>query len=422
MAEEEHDHNPRECTKTFLDRGLKEIDIGNEFKYLLESPHRTVEIELPLRRDDGSLSVYHGYRVQHDNSRGPFKGGLRYHPQLDAAHSQGLASLMTWKTALADIPMGGAKGGINCDPAELTVAELERLTKGFVTRVESLVGPVEDIPAPDVGTGAREMAWIYDAYARSHGHQPGVVTGKPLSLGGSEGRVEATGSGVAMVSGWAAEAHGIDLDGATVAIQGFGNVGSHAAAFLAQRGATVVAVSDVGGGLYDGDGLDVEALVESTRSSQGGQSVVETKGMGRAISNEELLAADVDILIPAALGASIHNGNVDQIRAKLIVEAANLPITCDADRHLARSDTTVIPDILANAGGVVASYLEWVQDREGRRWPLKQVQETLHTYIRDAWEAVYEHAASRGIPYRTASYAIAAQRVVDTMMQRGFLL
>lgn len=422
MAQEEHDHNPRECTTVFLDRGLKELDIGDGFKYLLESPHRTVEVELPLRRDDGSLTVYHGFRVQHDNSRGPFKGGLRYHPQLDVAHSQGLASLMTWKTALVDIPMGGAKGGISCDPTELTVDELERLTKEFIMRVETLVGPVADIPAPDVGTSAREMAWIYDIYARFHGHQPGVVTGKPISLGGSEGRVEATGSGVSMTAGWAAEAHGIDLGSATVAIQGFGNVGSYAARFLARRGARIVAVSDVGGGLYNDDGLDIEALIEHVQSGDGRQSVADAQGLGQVITNDELLAADVDILIPAALGAAIHSGNVDAVNSRLVIEAANLPVTCDADQQLVDAGTIIVPDILSNAGGVIVSYLEWVQNREGRRWPLKQVHEMLHAYMRNAWESVCEHAASRDIPYRTAAYAIAAQRVVDTMMERGFLV
>ena len=420
MDDEQHQHNPRECTKNFLDRGLRDLDLDKEMKYLLESPHRTIEVELPLRRDDGSLVVYHGFRVQHDNSRGPFKGGLRYHPQLDAAHSQGLASLMTWKTALADIPMGGAKGGINCDPSELSVGELERLTKEFITRVAGFVGPVHDIPAPDVGTSGRDMAWIYDAYARFHGHQPAVVTGKPLSLGGSEGRVEATGTGLAMVTDWAARANDMDLDGARVAIQGFGNVGTHAASALAERGARVVAVSDVGGGVHDPDGLDVDALLEHMRDGAG--SVTGARGAGRRISNEELLSTDVDVLIPAALGGAIHAGNVDDVKARLVVEAANLPITCDADAALARRGVPVVPDILANAGGVVVSYLEWVQNREGRRWRRKQVEQTMQEYLQDAWEGVQERAADNDQPYRTTAYAIASQRVVDTMMQRGFLL
>lgn len=416
------DHNPRECTQSFLNRALEHLDIDHGIQYLLETPHRTVEVELPLRRDDGSLSTYRGFRVQHDNSRGPFKGGLRYHPDLDAAHSQGLASLMTWKTALANIPMGGAKGGINCDPTELSESELERLTKQFITRVETMIGPAMDIAAPDVGTSAREMAWIYDVYARLNGHHPDVVTGKPLVLGGSEGRVEATGRGVAFITGLACEATGLDLDGAAVAIQGFGNVGSFTARCLAQRGARVVAVSDVGGGLRKDEGLDIKELSRQMRVTDAPGTVVDTDIDADRIDNDALLTADVDILIPAALGGAIHGGNADQVRARMIVEAANLPITCDADVTLTERGTPVIPDILANAGGVVVSYLEWVQNREGLRWTLEDVRDSLRSHLRTAWDTVCERARSDAVPYRTAAYLISAERVIDTMNRRGFLL
>lgn len=306
------EHTPRECTKTFLENALEVLEVESELTYLLETPHRTIEVELPLRRDNGDLAVYHGFRVQHDDSRGPFKGGLRYHPQLNADHVQGMASLMTWKTALMGIPMGGAKGGINCDPDTLTVGELERLTKQFVTRIEAIIGPTQDIPAPDVATSSREMAWIYDLYTQLNGHHPDIVTGKPLELGGSEGRVEATGYGVAWITEAACNALDIAVEGACIAIQGFGNVGSHAARYLAERGARIVAVSDVGGGLHNSDGLDIDALIDAVEDSDGSSlSVGEVQDFGDAIDNQELLSLDVDVLIPAALGAAINHDNVD---------------------------------------------------------------------------------------------------------------
>jgi glutamate dehydrogenase (NAD(P)+) len=417
------EHTPRECVKTFLDQALRELDIEPELAYLLETPHRTVEVELPLRLDNGELAVYSGFRVQHDNSRGPFKGGLRFHPQLDADHSQGLASLMTWKTALMNIPMGGAKGGINCDPSELSVAEVERLTKMFITRIEALIGPDRDIPAPDVATGGREMAWIYDAYTQIHGHHPDVVTGKPLELGGSHGRVEATGFGVAFSAERACGARDIDMDGARIAIQGFGKVGTYAAQFLSEKGAKIVAVSDVGGGLFNEDGLDVAALIEQTRDEDGStKSVTETSNLGKEISNEALLTLDVSVLIPAALGAAINSDNVHDISADIVVEAANLPVTCDADDVLKERGIAVIPDILANAGGVVVSYLEWVQNRQGRQWTEEIVREAQIEYLEAAWTTLESRMADNNINFRLAAYTVAAERVIKTKNLRGYLL
>lgn len=416
-------HNPRECAKTFLENALQWLDVEDDMKYLLETPHRTVEVELPLRRDDGSLSVYHGFRVQHDDSRGPFKGGLRYHPELDAAHSQGLASLMTWKTALVDVPMGGAKGGINCDPEELTVEELERLTKQFATRIETIIGPTEDIPAPDVATSGREMAWIYDVYTQLHGHHPDVVTGKPLVLHGSRARVEATGYGVALITERACEAKDKNISDVKVTLQGFGNVGSHAARYLAQRGARVVAVSDVGGGLYNDDGIDLDALDEQTSGNgQSPVSVAETRGLGDEISNDDLLAADVDVLIPAALGAAINSENADSIQADIILEAANLPVTCDADATLQDRGIEIVPDILVNAGGVMVSYLEWVQNRRGMQWSRDEVLDSLNRHLDKAWDSLQERMEREDVSARLAAYTIAAERVIETKNQRGFLL
>lgn len=399
---------------------MEHLGLDEEMQFLLRTPYRVVRIELPLRRSDGNLSVFTGVRVQHNNSRGPFKGGLRYHPELDVAHARGLAALMTWKTALAGIPMGGGKGGIDCDPRDLTQSELEQLTKQFTQRMGDIIGPQDDIPAPDVGTGPREMAWIYDAYARLHGDQPAVVTGKPLELGGSPGRAQATGRGVATVTRWASEARDIDLNGASVAIQGFGNVGANAAHFLADLGARVVAVSDVDGGLRNSDGLDIESLRKRFAAGEI-RSVAEAGDLGEAIDNGTLLKLDVDILIPAALGGAIHADNMGDVKARMIVEAANLPVTCEADQYLTEKGVTIVPDILANAGGVIVSYLEWVQNREGYHWAEENVNQELEKRMRTSWESVRQCAEDEQTDYRKAAYLLAVDRVKRATTLRGFL-
>lgn len=405
---------------TFLDDAFRHLKIDTQMRRLLKTPFRTIQVELPLRRDDGTLALFRGIRVQHDRSRGPFKGGLRYHPDLDVAHSTELAELMTWKAALMDLPLGGAKGGINCDPHKLSVTELERLTKLFAEAMNDVFGAEHDIPAPDMGTGPREMAWIYDAYARTHGMELGVVTGKPLALCGSHGRLSATGRGVAMVTGWAADANDMRLDGARVAIQGFGNVGSFAARFLSAAGACIIAISDAGGGICDSDGLDVEALLDVMHGDDPPDSVVDAGVGGNPISNEELLASDADILIPAALAHVIHEGNVDAVRTRMIVEAANGPVTCAADRRLNKKGVIVIPDILANAGGVTVSYLEWVQNREGYIWDEERVRAKLAEVLRAAWDNVAGRKERDGCTYRLAAYSIAVERVGETVTLRGF--
>lgn len=412
-------HGPLECTDTFLDEALRRLGASPEVRQLLRGPYREVKVELPLRRDDGDLAVFRGYRVQHDQARGPFKGGLRYHPEVDTDHFRGLGSVMTWKTALADVPFGGAKGGIDCDTHELSARELESLTKSFVDKIHELLGPNRDVPAPDVGTGPREMAWIVQQYSKRSGHEPGVVTGKPIQLGGSPGRVEATGRGVAMVTGWACEAHGIDLEGATVAIQGFGNVGSHAARFLAERGARVVALSDASGGIHRGDGLDVASLISQARATEGYVPVRDLDARGDALSNEGLLALDVDVLIPAAIEGVLHGGNAADVAADLVVEAANLPTDCEAAAVLRDRGVPVVPDILANAGGVIVSYLEWVQNRERYRWDEERVNRELESFLQDAWRTVSERARSEGIGYRLAAYVTAAERVWEATRLRG---
>jgi glutamate dehydrogenase (NAD(P)+) len=412
-------HSPLECSDTFLDAALDRLELTPSMRQLLRGPYREVMVELPLVREGGELRVYAGYRVQHDNARGPFKGGLRFHPSVDMDHFRALAAVMTWKTAVADIPFGGAKGGIDCDPHELTASELETLTKRFTERMDEVIGPNRDIPAPDVGTGSRQMAWIFDAYAVRHGYEPGVVTGKPIQLGGSLGRTEATGRGVSMVTAWACEEEGLELGSAAVAIQGFGNVGSHAARFLAGLGARVVAVSDVHGGLYRERGLDIDALFEA-RARDGELPIAEAGVPGEPVSNDDLLTLDVDVLIPAAIESVLHGGNAGDVRARLVVEAANLPSTCEAHAILVERGVPVIPDILANAGGVIVSYLEWVQNRERMRWDVERVNGDLERILGRAWREVRGRAREEGVDYRLAAYELAVSRVQEAIELRGF--
>lgn len=410
---------PRGSCEQFLDRAFKKLQIEDELGHLLRACYREVRFELPLKRDDGSIALYTGYRVQHDQSRGPFKGGLRFHPDVDMDHFVALATLMTWKCALLNLPFGGAKGGVDCDPAKLSERELEILTKRLVERIAMIIGPDRDIPAPDMGTGPREMAWIVDAYAHQNGYTPGVVTGKPIQLGGSLGRVEATGRGVAQITALAAKAAGIDLQQATVAIQGSGNVGSHAARFLAERGASIVAISDVGGGRHDPDGLDIDKLFEQLTEGQRLPSVKDFD-VGDAISNKGLLELEVDILVPAAIGNVINSENARQIAAGLIVEAANMPVNCEADAILRDRGITIVPDILANAGGVTVSYLEWVQNRQRYQWDEQQVNDELEQRLETAWQAVSARAEDEAVDLRLAAYMIAIERVKQAVDMRGF--
>jgi glutamate dehydrogenase (NAD(P)+) len=356
-----------------FDRAADVLGISEDLRVALKTPYREVMVELPLRCDDGSLRTFSGYRVQHDASRGPLKGGLRYHPEVDLDEVRALASLMTWKTAVVDLPYGGAKGGINCDPGELSQLDLERLTRRFVSRIERFIGPHEDIPAPDVNTNPQVMAWIVDEYSKFHGYSPAVVTGKPIELGGSIGRESATGRGVLFAAELAAARAGVEMDGATVAVQGFGNVGSWAARFFEEAGCRVVAVSDVKGGIHNPDGLEGKRLREHVAESG---SVVELPG-AEPLSNEELLELDVDILVPAALGGVIHARNAGDVRARMIVEGANHPLTPEADDILGAAGSLVVPDIYANAGGVTVSYFEWVQNLQQFRWTAERVDEEL---------------------------------------------
>lgn len=413
-------HGLQECSGVFLEAALDHLGVEPDMRHLLATPYREIAFELPLQRDDGSLSVFNGYRVQYDHSRGPFKGGLRYHASVHMSGLRGLAELMTWKTAVVGLPFGGAKGGINCDPEELSRRELEVLTKRFTHKLNEILGPDIDIPAPDMGTSEREMAWIFEAHSKTAGYEPAVVTGKPVELGGSRGRAAATGRGVALVTAWAAEEQGIDLDGASIAIQGFGNVATHLASLLHERGARVVAVSDVDGGLFDERGLDIPELVGISRRAERPGHIPRDRTGGREISNADLLSLKTDILVPAAIEAVIRRDNVEKVSAPLLVEAANLPVTCDAARVLEDRGVRVVPDVLANAGGVTVSYLEWVQNHQHYSWKEDRVNRELEEILRTAWEAVRSRSSSDGISYRLAAYSIAVERVRRAIGLRGF--
>jgi glutamate dehydrogenase (NAD(P)+) len=406
---------PFEAVNFQFDRAARTLGIGDELQVALKTPYREVMVEIPLRTADGRFLTFHGYRVQHSIARGPLKGGLRYHPKVDLDEVRALASLMTWKTAVVDLPYGGAKGGIDCDPKDLDTGSVERLTRTFVERIHNFIGPHEDIPAPDVNTDPQVMAWIVDEYSKFHGFSPGVVTGKPIELGGSLGRISATGRGTAVIAQRAAGDMGMELNGATVAIQGFGNVGSWAAHFFAELGARIVAVSDVAGGVFAGDGLDVDA---ARRTVEADGSVTAMSAVER-ISNEELLALDVDVLVPAALGDVVHGGNARDIRARLIIEGANAPVTPAADRILEENGVVVVPDILANAGGVTVSYFEWVQNLQQFRWTAERVDEELVRVLETAYGSVREIADEHRVPLRQAAFMLAIGRVSEAMRLRG---
>jgi len=391
-----------------------EMGLEEEIQLLLRTPYRELIVQIPVRMDDGQLRMFHGYRVQHNAVRGPYKGGLRFHPEVDLNEVRSLAALMTWKTALVDIPFGGAKGGVTCDPTMMSRRELQALTRGLTQKIDMALGVYRDIPAPDVNTNPQVMAWIMDEYGKKHGYTPAIVTGKPVNLGGSLGREQATGRGTTIIAREACKAFGIELRGARVAIQGFGNVGSWAARFLHESGAKIVALSDVKGGIYDAAGLDVARVLEHVKASG---SVV---GMSKTtpIDNGELLTLDVDLLVPAALGGAITSENVADVKARMIVEAANSPVTPEADEVLRSRNIPVLPDILVNAGGVTVSYFEWTQNLQQVRWELDRVNGELEKKMVAAWKQVHHVHAERRLPLRIAAYIVALDRVAEATRQR----
>jgi glutamate dehydrogenase (NAD(P)+) len=408
--------NNYENTNRLFDKAADLLDLDEDTRLLLKTPFREIQVEVPLRLEDGSLEIFLGYRVQHNAARGPMKGGLRYHPEVDFDEVRSLASLMTWKTALVNVPFGGAKGGISCDPNLLNLRELERLTRKFTSRIGFALGVQQDIPAPDVNTNAQTMAWIMDQYSTQFGYAPGIVTGKPVELGGSFGREAATGRGVSIVTQAAAADEGIEIDGARVVIQGFGNVGSYTALLLSQAGAKIVAVGDHTGALYNGDGFDIPALFEHARRERSINGFA-----GEAIDPNNLLAQECDILIPAALGGVITRDNAADVQARMVVEAANSPITTIGDEILNERNIPVIPDILANAGGVTASYFEWVQNIQVFSWDEDRVNEQLERYMLRAYRAVRDVMTERTVRMRTAAFSIAIARVAHAERIRGDL-
>ncbi|MBW3592344.1 MAG: glutamate dehydrogenase [Actinobacteria bacterium] len=413
----EREINPFEAVTLFFDRAAAHIGLADEMRAVLRTTYRELTVQVPVRMDDGSLQVLTGYRVQHNGARGPYKGGIRYHPDADLDEVRALASLMTWKTALVDIPFGGAKGGVQCDARAMSAAERQRLTRRFTQQISYVLGVNRDIPAPDVNTDAQTMAWMMDAYSQRYGYTPAIVTGKPVELGGSLGREAATGRGCVFCLEEAAKDLGIALDGATVAVQGFGNVGSWFARLVTELGCRVVAVSDVSGAIHDPHGLDVHAVLAHERESG---SVVGAAGT-ESLTNEELLELDVDVLVPAALDGVINRRNAERIRARVILEAANHPVTPDADDILHEAGKIVVPDILANAGGVTVSYFEWVQNIQQFRWEEERVNDELRKVMARAWKNVHGRATVDAIPLRLAAFATAVETVERADRLRGYV-
>ena len=401
----------------FFDRAADHLGMADGVREMLRSPWRELRVTVPVRMDNGEIEVFTGYRIQHNGARGPYKGGVRFHPDADVEEVRALASLMTWKTALVEIPFGGAKGGVQCDPLTMSNGELNRLTRRYTQNIEHLLGVNRDIPAPDLGTNAQTMAWMMDAYGQIHGHTPGIVTGKPVELGGSVGRDSATGRGAIYVTTEMAKDMNMDPAGARIVVQGFGQVGSWAARIAAEQGYTVIAVSDVDGGTFNSQGLDVEALVKL--KDEGG-SVQNFKG-GESISNNDLLELDCDILIPAAIDRVIHADNAPRVKAKVIIEAANHPLTPEADDILNDRGIRIVPDILVNAGGVVVSYFEWTQNLYQHTWDMDRVNDELSKIMTRAFTSVKDRVQAEGVTYREAAFLIGLERVAHVAELRGFI-
>ncbi len=393
------------------------LDLDPGIRRVLTQPSRQIIFSIPFLRDNGEMEVFTGYRVQYNFARGPAKGGIRFHPGVTLDEVTALAFWMTWKCAVVDLPFGGGKGGVTCDPATLSRGELERVTRRYAAELVEVVGPDKDVPAPDVGTTPQIMGWFMDTYSmHTRQHVPGVVTGKPLEIGGSRGRVEATGRGVSLLALAQMRRMGIEPARARVAVQGFGNVGSIAARLLAEAGTRIVAISDVSGAYYDPRGIDVPGAIAHVAA----RGSLEGFGVGEHITNDALLECECDVLVPAALEKQLTLENAARIKAKLIVEGANGPTTPDADRLFAERGIVVIPDIVANAGGVTVSYFEWAQDRSGYFWKESEVNARLADVLLENFERVIAISERHGVALRTASYMLAIERVTVSMSARGF--
>ncbi|RQG90084.1 Glu/Leu/Phe/Val dehydrogenase [Natrarchaeobius halalkaliphilus] len=409
-----------ETARRQLSRGSSHLELGDAVRERLRHPTTVHEVTVPLERDDGTVEMFTGYRAQHDSVRGPYKGGLRYHPDVTRDECVGLSMWMTWKCAVMDLPFGGAKGGIVVDPKSLSEGERERLTRRFTQEIRDVIGPTRDIPAPDMGTDPQTMAWIMDAYSMQEGETiPGVVTGKPPVIGGSHGREEAPGRSVAIVTRETCDYYDRPLSETTVAVQGFGSVGANAARLLQEWGATIVSISDVNGAIYDADGFDVGAIPGHDEEPEAVTRYATENSDVTRLSNEELLALDVDVLIPAAVGNVLTADNADDVRADLVVEGANGPTTFAASAIFEEREIPVIPDILANAGGVTVSYFEWLQDINRRRWTLEEVTTELESEMVRAWNVVREEVDRRDVTWRDGAYVVALSRIDEAHEMRG---
>jgi glutamate dehydrogenase (NAD(P)+) len=407
-----------EIVEHWFNVAAERLELPEDVAAVLRSSYREVQVQVPVQLGDGKIHVFSGYRVQHNGARGPYKGGIRFHPEVDLDEVRALAELMTWKTAIVNIPYGGAKGGVNVDPSKLERREVEAIARSFMDKIEKVLGPQRDIPAPDVGTNAQVMAWLMDEYGKLHGHTPACVTGKPIALEGSYGREAATGRGVVQVFCEAAPEIDLDPADATFVIQGFGNVGASAARLLQELGAKLVGVADASGAIASSDGIDAEKLAEHVRDDG---TVTDYDTGAEEIDPDDLVALECDVFIPAALGGMIHEGNADRMQCRMIVEGANSPTTPNADKVLNENGVFVVPDVLANAGGVVVSYFEWVQNLQHFRWGEGEVNEKLADIMRGAFREVADRAHENDTPMRPAAYELGIQRVVEAASTRGYI-
>lgn len=416
-AHPSHATNPFEAVNQKVLQAAEALGMKPGYRKLLTTCWREIKVSLPFIDDKGELRVFEGYRVQHNGVRGPYKGGIRYHPEVDLDEVKALASLMTWKCALVNIPFGGAKGGIAVDPKTLSERELQALTRRFTHSLKAVIGPYQDIPAPDMGTSPKVMGWMMDAYGLVHGYSPAVVTGKPVPAGGIPDRLDATGLGVALITKGLLTSRGEEITGKTVAVQGFGNVGSFAALHLHRMGAKVVAVNDVTGARVDMKGLDVEALLQNAEA--GKTLAAATTGEFAPGDSHDIMATPCDILVPAALGHVLHAGNAQKVVARYVIEGANAPVTPEADALLAARGIVVAPDILANAGGVVASYFEWAQNIQVHQWSRQENRLELDRFMSGALESVLQKSRQLGIGYREAAFVVGVERVYQAAQARG---
>jgi glutamate dehydrogenase (NAD(P)+) len=406
-----------EIVRHYFEIAADKLGLADDIRAVFWSPYREVTVQIPVKLSDGKVHVYSGYRIQHNGARGPYKGGIRFHPEVDIDEVRALASLMTWKTAVAGVPFGGAKGGVNCPADKLESSEVQKIARSFMDKVEKVLGPTRDIPAPDVNTNAQVMAWLMDEYGKLHGHTPAIVTGKPIALEGSLGREAATGRGCVYMFREAAPHIGLSPTDTTFVVQGYGNVGSWAARIMQQLGAKMVAVSDANGAVRSDAGIDANALHDHVTS---GNLITDFEGV-EEIDPDDLVAVPCDVLIPAALGGMIHEGNADRIECKMLIEGANSPTTPAADEVLTEKGVYVIPDVMANAGGVVVSYFEWVQNLQHFRWDEREVNDKLGTIMRRAYREVSARAKEEGLHLREGAYLVGIERVVEAARTRGYV-